>query len=97
MQDTQDYNSNYTPDPNSDVMKTTEWLLTLIILNVPIIGFIMCLIWAFGNNDNYNRRNFCRAYLIIIAIATVLMIVFASTIFTIIYGIAQNSSMNSII
>lgn len=96
MEDTQDYGSNYTLDPNTSVMKTTEWLLTLIILNIPFVGFIMSLIWAFGNNDNYNRRNFCRAYLIIVIIAFVLMIIFASTIFAVIYSIVQDSGLNSI-
>jgi len=50
------------------VMSTRDWLLTLIILALPCVNIIMLFVWAFSNSGNHNRRNFCRAFLLGIAI-----------------------------
>ncbi|PIT47012.1 hypothetical protein [Snodgrassella alvi] len=50
------------------VMSTVDWLISLVILSIPIINLIMMLIWAFGENDNPNRSNFCKASLVIITV-----------------------------
>lgn len=44
-----------------------------ILFAVPLIGFIMAIVYAF-NKDNINRRNFARAYLFILAIGIVMAI-----------------------
>ena len=48
-----------------------SWLLTLIVLYIPCIGFIMTIVWA-CSNDNIGRRNFARAMLIIKIVGAVL-------------------------
>ena len=59
------------------VISTVEWLGTLIVLIVPILGIILYLVWAFGSGGNLNRRNYCRAALILMAISLVLGILFS--------------------
>ena len=74
-------------DPNKDVMGMGEWLITLIVLAIPCVNSIMYFVWAFGNG-NENRKNFCRAGLIMMAVGIVLTILLYSII-----GISIVSSM----
>ena len=74
-------------DPNKDVMGMGEWLITLIVLAIPCVNMIMYFVWAFGNG-NENRKNFCRAGLIMMAVGIVLTILLYSVI-----GISIVSSM----
>lgn len=39
-------------------------MLNLFVIALPIIGFIVTLIWAFGGTNNLNRRNYACAVLI---------------------------------
>lgn len=68
-----------TPHVPEDELPMTmgQWLLTLIVVFIPVccVGFIMTLVWAFGNG-NVNRRNFCRALLIVDAIGLLLVILY---------------------
>lgn len=54
-----------------------DWIITLIILSIPLVGFIFLLYWSLSSSSNTNRKNFCIAYLviflIIIAIVVALM------------------------
>ena len=53
-------------------MTVGDWMLTLLILAIPIVNLIMYLVWALSGSGNINRRNFCRAsiywFLIILGI-----------------------------
>lgn len=76
------YQQNYANNPNSQYsgmdtspMSMGDWLLTILACMIPCAGTILSLIWAFGKNGNVNRRNFCRAQLIITAVVIVLYVV----------------------
>lgn len=75
--DNQNYQSDFQQQHQNELeipLTLGEWLITIIILWLPCIGIIMSFVWAFGNG-NKNRRNFCRAHLIIMAIGIVLSII----------------------
>lgn len=57
---------------NNEVMSMGEWFLTILPTMIPCLGLIFYLIWAFGNNVNKNRKNYCRAMLIYWIISSVL-------------------------
>ena len=61
----------------STVISTIEWFGTLIVLIVPILGIVLYFVWAFGTGGNPNRRNYCRAALIMMAISLALGILFS--------------------
>ena len=67
-------NNTMATDPNKAVMTMGEWLITLIVLALPCVNVLMYFVWAFGNG-NENRKNFCRAGLIVMAIGIVLSLV----------------------
>jgi len=71
-------------DPRTQVMSLKDWLITWLIFLIPCVNIVMILVWAFSSNGNFNRRNYCRAYLIIIGVLIVLyfiaMMVFGAAI-----------------
>lgn len=64
------------PQMDTTPLSMGEWLLTLLAAMIPCAGLVLYFIWAFSKSGNLNRRNFCRAYLIIQAIAIVLSLIF---------------------
>ena len=43
---------------------TGQFVLLEFLTSLPIAGFILLLVWAFGGDVNENKRNYCRAKLI---------------------------------
>lgn len=61
---------------NQKPMSVKDWLITLLIMAIPIVGFIMLFVYAFGSNENVNRQNWAKAQLIMIAIIIGLLVLF---------------------
>lgn len=53
-----------------------EWIITLIITAIPLVGLIMLFVWAFGDGTNPSKKTWAQAYLVMILIALVLGIIF---------------------
>lgn len=56
---------------DSPAVGTGEWLVTLLLLGIPLVNVVLLLAWAFGDSTTPSKRNFSRAVLIIILIAFV--------------------------
>lgn len=83
------YNPKYDTGMDQSPMSMGDWLLTILIMTfIPCVGIILYFVWAFGKNGNINRRNYCRAYLIIMGIGIVLAV-----IFFIVFGIASINTL----
>jgi len=55
------------------VMNTSDWVLSIILTCIPLVGLIMLIVWAFGGSDtNENKKNWAKATLIIQVISIVL-------------------------
>ena len=69
---------------NQVSIKTGEWVLTFLIASIPIIGFIMLFVWAFGSSTNESKANWAKAVLlwltIIIGIYIVIGVIFGVTL-----------------
>ncbi|ORF08211.1 hypothetical protein BGI03_03780 [Snodgrassella alvi] len=68
--------SNNRVDTSTDnlapVTSVGEWVVTLLILCIPIVNLIMLIIWACNNGNGIpNRATFSKAYLIMMAIGVV--------------------------
>lgn len=61
-------------------MSVGQYILTMIVSAIPIVGFIMLLVWAFGSGTNINKKNYARAMLIMAIIGVVLSLIFGSLI-----------------
>ena len=66
-----------TPSPGGQyaVVSTLAWLGYFIVAAIPVVGLVMCFVWAFGGG-NLNRRNLFRATLILMAVGIVLGLIF---------------------
>jgi len=49
-----------------------------ILFNIPIVGFILLIVFSLGGTKNINVRNFARSYLLLILISIVLVIILLS-------------------
>ena len=63
------------------VVSVKEWLLTNLIMMIPLVNLIMMLVWAFSSNTNPNKANYFKAALILFAIVMAIYLVLAVVIF----------------
>ncbi len=68
---------------NNQTVKTGDWIVTLLITAIPLIGLIMLFVWAFGSSTNPSKANWAKAGLIMYAI-----IISLTILFTVIFGSA---------
>ena len=69
---------------SKSVLSIKDWVITLIITAIPLVGFIMLFVWGFGSGTNENKANFAKAalivYAIMIGIYMLFMLVFGAAI-----------------
>jgi len=71
------------PVPKSNLeepMGIGEWIITLLITYIPVVGFIMTIVWALGA-EKTSKKNYARVMLLFMVIGfvfTVLMVGCAS-------------------
>ncbi len=49
-----------------------EWIITMLILMIPLVNIVMVFVWAFGGGTNLSKANYFKAMLIIWAVGIVL-------------------------
>lgn len=57
----------------NEVVSLGGWLIFLFILSIPIVGLIVLIVYAIGNNKNRNMVNLSRAALIYSIISCILI------------------------
>lgn len=57
-----------------------NWIITLIILVIPLVNIIMLFVWAFNRNTNITKANWAKASLILFAVWILLGIIFGNYI-----------------
>ena len=84
-------------DRRNQVMSVKEWIVTMLIMMIPVANIVMLFVWAFGNG-NENRKNYCRVQLIFMLIGVVLSVLFGSLLVGILYSAfkQQNISLSLI-
>lgn len=56
----------------AEVLSMGDYLLMFIILAIPVVNFIVCILWIISGNSNPNKRNFAKAWMVIAVIGTIL-------------------------
>jgi len=54
-------------------MTIGDWIITFIITYIPLVGFIMLFVWAFGGDTHPSKKTWAQATLIIFAISIILL------------------------
>ncbi|MDR2515623.1 MAG: hypothetical protein LBD02_10550 [Christensenellaceae bacterium] len=62
------------PSNSYETVSLGEWIVTAILQCIPIVGFIMLLVWAFGSGAKPSKQNYARAMLIFWLVGAVLCI-----------------------
>ena len=57
------------------IVSVKEWLITNLILMIPMVNLVMIFVWAFNSNTNPNKANYFKAALILFVIYLVLAVV----------------------
>ncbi len=80
MDNNRPYESN-----NDDFIKSTtsimtlgDWVVTLLLLFIPLVNIVLLFVWAFSSDTNINKKNFAKAQLIFMGIGILLSIVLVS-------------------
>ena len=66
--------------PQYTPISVGEWVITIIIIAIPIVGFIMLFVWGFGSNTQPSKANWAKAALIMIGISIVLSFLFLGSL-----------------
>ncbi|MCI8320146.1 MAG: hypothetical protein HFH02_03605 [Dorea sp.] len=82
------YNQDKYQDMDTSPMSMGDWLLTILAAMIPCGGIVLYFVWAFSSTGNVNRRNFCRAQLIVLAVVFVLYLIIAVVFGVVAFGMA---------
>lgn len=77
---------------NRSVVSIGDWIVTMIIMVIPVINFIMLFVWAFSGGTPKSKSNWAKATLIFMILGIIFTIVFWGTITAIMVGAAGASS-----
>ena len=66
--------ANYV-QPNDQTVSVGDWFVTMLLTSIPLVGFIMLLVWAFGGGAKESKKNYARAALIFALVGIVIGII----------------------
>jgi hypothetical protein len=64
------------PGGVTEEVSVKDWIITILITAIPLVGLIMLFVWAFGDSSQPSKKNWAIATLIWYAIMIVLVIIF---------------------
>lgn len=59
------------------VLTVKDWMVTILLLAIPIVNLIMLFVWAFGGGTNPSKANYAKATLLWAVIGIVLYFLIA--------------------
>lgn len=64
----------------SEVVSVGEWLVTSLIMAIPIVNIVMVFVWAFGGGAKKSKANFFKAAIIMMIISIILSFLLFSSL-----------------
>lgn len=71
---------------NQSVVSIGDWIVTMILMCIPLVNFIMLLVWAFSSSTPVSKANWAKASLIFMIIGIVFVILFWGAILSIAFS-----------
>lgn len=62
-------------DENNQPVGIGDWMITLILLSIPILNIVLCFWWAFSSGTPVSKSNFAKATLMFMVIAIALYMI----------------------
>ena len=66
-----------------------DWLITILILSIPVVNFIVLIYWAVSNSTDPIKANFSKAALVWLLIIIALYILFFGALIGAFLGVAH--------
>lgn len=63
-------------NPETKPVSVGEWVITFILLAIPVVNLIMLLVWAFGASTAPSKKTYAQATLLVGVAAVVLALAF---------------------
>lgn len=63
-------------DNNPAALKVSQFFWLDFLTGIPLVGFILTLVWGFGGDVNENKRNYCSAKLVWLLIGIAVTVIF---------------------
>ena len=79
------------PGVKREEISVGDWMITILISAIPLVGLIMLFVWAFGGGAPASKKNWAIATLIWYAIGIVLVIIFIIIFGTILASLFSSS------
>ncbi len=54
----------YVPAPYVP-MTLGDWIITKLVLMIPMVGLVMLFVWAFGDGTHPSKKTFCQSVLVL--------------------------------
>ncbi|MBQ7464119.1 MAG: hypothetical protein IJS86_04585 [Lachnospiraceae bacterium] len=77
---------------NETPVSVGDWILTIFLTCIPLVGIIMLFVWAFGGGNAKSKSNWAKAQLIWMLIGLVLSIVFYAILGASLLALVQSYS-----
>lgn len=75
-------------------MTLGDWLITLLIQAIPLVGFIMLFVWAFGGDTHPSKKTWAQASLLFALIMIVLVIIFFAAMWSFFISFFSGYNLN---
>ena len=72
-------------EPMAEAMSQGATTGTMILFAIPVVGFILALVWSFGGTHNEARKRLARAQVVrtlVVAAAAALLVLVAALVFS---------------
>ncbi|MCD4817753.1 MAG: hypothetical protein K8S23_03565 [Candidatus Cloacimonetes bacterium] len=66
-------------EQQNEHISTFDWIITFFIMAIPLVNFIMLIIWAFGDSSHPSKANWAKASLIWMILPIVIFFLFITT------------------
>jgi hypothetical protein len=67
---------------NNNPVSVSEWIMTTLIMAIPLVNIIMPFVWAFGSGTKTSKANFFKAQIIMVLIGLVLYFLLGGMLFS---------------
>lgn len=69
-----------TEEPSYKPMTIGDWIITSLILLIPMVNIVMPFVWAFGSDTQRSKKTFFQAMLIMMVVSVGLVFVFSMAV-----------------
>ena len=59
----------------AEVISVGNWIVTFIVLSIPLVNLVVLAYWAFGNSALPSKRNFAQAAFVLCCVGILLYVV----------------------